>query len=64
MAEGITVNGLAIANDHPPFAYTGPVPLADYYRDAVIGGLGAFVVAATGLRRLRPGRSAASWSAK
>ena len=44
VAEGIGINGLAIINDGPPFAYAGPVPLEDYYRDAVIGGPGAFVV--------------------
>jgi hypothetical protein len=46
VAEGIVINGLAIANEHPPFAYAGPVPLEDYYRDAVIGGPGAFVILA------------------
>ncbi len=46
VAERIVINGLAIAKDHPPFAYAGPVPLEDYYREAVIGGPGAFVVPA------------------
>jgi hypothetical protein len=50
VAEGIGVNGLAIVNGHPPFAYAGPVPLDEYYRDAVIGGPGAFVVVAEGFR--------------
>jgi hypothetical protein len=50
VAEGIGINGLAISNDHPPFAYAGPVPLEDYYRAAVIGGPGAFVVVAEDFR--------------
>ena len=50
VADGIGVNGLAIVNDYPPFAYAGPVPLEDYYRDAVIGGPGAFVVVAEDFR--------------
>jgi hypothetical protein len=39
VAAGITINGLAVANEQPA--------LAEYYRDHVIGGAGAFVVAAT-----------------
>ena len=50
LAEEIGINGLAVINDRPPFAYAGPVPLADYYRDAVIGGPGAFVVVAEDFR--------------
>jgi Protein of unknown function (DUF1194) len=50
VAEGISVNGLAIINDHPPFAYAGAVPLEEYYRDAVVGGPGAFVVVAEDFR--------------
>lgn len=46
IAEGISVNGLAIVNDRPPFAYSGPVPLEEYYRECVVGGPGAFVVEA------------------
>jgi hypothetical protein len=36
--SGVTINGLAISNDEPY--------LEQYYRDHVIGGLGAFVMAA------------------
>src|SRR5690606_29171154 len=46
IAEGISVNGLAIVNDRLPFAYSGPVPLEEYYRECVVGGPGAFVVEA------------------
>ena len=45
VAEGITVNGLAIMNDRPTFLRS-PIPLDHYYRQHVIGGPGAFVVAA------------------
>jgi hypothetical protein len=46
VAEGITINGLPILNDRPTFGRASPVPLDDYYRDSVIGGPGAFVIAA------------------
>jgi hypothetical protein len=46
VAEGITVNGLPIINDRPTFGRAPPIPLDDYYRDAVIGGSGAFVIVA------------------
>ncbi len=39
VAAGITINGLAVANEQPA--------LGEYYRAHVIGGTGAFVVAAT-----------------
>jgi Protein of unknown function (DUF1194) len=39
VAAGITINGLAIANEQPA--------LGEYYRAHVIGGTGAFVVTAT-----------------
>ena len=45
VAEGITVNGLAIMNDRPTLLRS-PIPLDRYYRENVIGGPGAFVVAA------------------
>lgn len=45
VAEGITINGLAIMNDRPTFLRS-PVPLDRYYRERVIGGPGAFVVTA------------------
>ena len=45
---GITINGLAIVNDRPqPWAVAGQYiagGLDGYYRDAVIGGPGAFVI--------------------
>ena len=45
VAEGITVNGLAIMNDRPTYLRS-PIPLDRYYRESVIGGPGAFVVEA------------------
>lgn len=45
-AEGVTINGLPIMNDRPTFGRPSPVPLDQYYRDSVIGGDGAFLVAA------------------
>jgi hypothetical protein len=48
LAAGITINGLAIINDHPvnmSFAHTQPPGgLAKYYRDHVAGGPGSFVL--------------------
>jgi len=46
VAEGITINGLPILNDRPTFGRPPPIPLDQYYRDSVIGGPGAFVIAA------------------
>ncbi|WP_203071199.1 DUF1194 domain-containing protein [Falsiroseomonas ponticola] len=46
VAEGITINGLPILNDRPTFGRAPPVPLDIYYRDSVIGGQGAFMIAA------------------
>jgi len=43
VAEGVTINGLPIINDHSNFGVL-QVGLEDYYRDAVIGGPGAFLV--------------------
>jgi hypothetical protein len=49
VAAGITVNGLAIINDHPmswTFAHVQPPGgLDNYYRQNVTGGVGSFVVA-------------------
>ena len=46
--SGITINGLAIINDHPAswtFAHVQPPGgLANYYRENVTGGLGSFVL--------------------
>jgi hypothetical protein len=47
VAQGITINGLAIEGDIDVPLVLGPgATLAGYYRDSVIGGRGAFVVAA------------------
>jgi hypothetical protein len=46
VAEGITINGLPILNDRPTFGRPPPVPLDVYFRESVIGGQGAFVIAA------------------
>jgi hypothetical protein len=46
VAEGITINGLPILNDRPTFGRPPPVPLDVYFRESVIGGTGAFVIAA------------------
>lgn len=46
VAEGITINGLPILNDRPTFGRPPPVPLDQYFRESVIGGAGAFVIAA------------------
>jgi hypothetical protein len=46
VAKGIIVNGLPIINDNPnPFSRPEP-KLDDYYRENVIGGVGAFVIVA------------------
>lgn len=48
LAAGVTVNGLAIINDHPvswTYAHVQPPGgLAKYYRDNVTGGPGSFVL--------------------
>lgn len=44
VAEGITINGLPILNDRPTFGRP-TVPLDEYYRESVVGGPGAFVIA-------------------
>jgi hypothetical protein len=46
VAEGITIDGLPILNDRPTFGRLPPTPLDEYFRDSVIGGPGAFVIAA------------------
>ncbi|MBP2297459.1 DUF1194 domain-containing protein [Azospirillum picis] len=47
VARGITINGLPILNDRPnPWGGAAANDLADYYRDHVIGGPGAFLVPA------------------
>ena len=55
--RGIVLNGLAILDPEPPPAAPGPrgrVPLDDYYRDAVIGGPGSFLVVAEGFEAFGP----------
>ncbi|MCM0021727.1 MAG: DUF1194 domain-containing protein, partial [Tagaea sp.] len=47
VAKGIVINGLVIMNDNPnpgPRGFTQP-PLDEFFRDQVIGGPGAFVIA-------------------
>lgn len=48
VAKGITINGLAIINEHPNpgyFAHTQPPEgLPEYYRQNVIGGTGSFLM--------------------
>lgn len=46
VAEGIVINGLPILNDRPTFGRPPPMPLDQYFHDSVIGGAGAFVIAA------------------
>ena len=46
VAEGIVINGLPILNDRPTFGRPPPIPLDQYFRESVIGGPGAFVIAA------------------
>jgi hypothetical protein len=46
VADGVVINGLPIVNDRPTFGRGPPIPLDNYYRDSVIGGLGAFMIVA------------------
>ena len=47
VAAGIGINGLPILNDRPnPWGGAAPVDLDRYYEENVIGGPGAFYVAA------------------
>jgi len=46
VADGITINGLPILNDRPTFGRPPPMPLDQYFRESVVGGPGAFVIAA------------------
>ncbi len=53
--QGIILNGLAVLDRSPPPAGIGPSqPLDEYYRDRVIGGPGAFVMAAEGFEAFEP----------
>lgn len=46
VAEGVTINGLPIVNDRPNFGMSPGYGLEQYYRSAVIGGPGAFLIVA------------------
>ncbi len=46
VAEGVTINGLPIMNDRPSWGRQSLVPLDQYFQQAVVGGPGAFVIAA------------------
>lgn len=46
VAEGVTINGLPIVNDRPNFGMSPGYGLEEYFRAAVIGGPGAFLIAA------------------
>ncbi len=46
VAEGVTINGLPIVNDRPTFGFQAGPMLEGYYRNSVIGGVGAFLVVA------------------
>jgi hypothetical protein len=46
VAKGITINGLPILNDRPNFGGPAEVDLNVYYETQVIGGPGAFMIAA------------------
>lgn len=46
VAQGIVINGLPIMNDNPTFGRRLSIPLDRYYAESVIGGGGAFLVAA------------------
>ena len=58
LGRGIVLNGLAILDPDPPPAspprLAWRAPLDEYYRDAVIGGLGSFLVVAEGFEAFAP----------
>jgi hypothetical protein len=55
LMQGININGLPILLDpSPTLGAFGPVSLADYYEDCVIGGPGAFVIAIRSLKDFAP----------
>jgi len=56
LSQGITINGLPIVNNRPqpvPLPTPEDFGLAEYYREQVIGGDGAFVVVAEGFGAFR-----------
>ncbi len=44
--KGVVINGLPIMNDRPTYGRMPTIPLDQYYRESVIGGEGAFLIAA------------------
>lgn len=46
VAEGVSINGLPIVNDRPNFGVLPGRDLETHYREAVIGGPGAFLIVA------------------
>ncbi|MEQ8332849.1 DUF1194 domain-containing protein [Nisaea sp.] len=51
IAHGITINALPILNERPsPYGFPKLVDLDVYYEECVIGGSGAFVIVAKGIR--------------
>lgn len=46
VAEGVVINGLPIVNDRPNFGRMPQPDLEPYFREHVIGGVGAFLVVA------------------
>lgn len=51
VASGITINALPILNERPsPYGFPKLVDLDVYYEECVIGGSGAFVIVAKGIR--------------
>ncbi len=53
--QGIILNGLAVLDrSPPPSGMANAQPLDEYYRDRVIGGPGAFVMAADGFEAFEP----------
>jgi hypothetical protein len=55
LAQGININGLPILfNPTPMLVALGPISVADYYEDCVIGGPGAFVIPIRALADFAP----------
>ena len=46
VAEGVVINGLPIINDRPRYGMASGMDLVPYYRSAVVGGVGHFVIVA------------------
>jgi hypothetical protein len=55
LRQGININGLPLLLDpSPTLGSLGPVSLADYYEDCVIGGPGSFIVAVRRIEDIAP----------